>query len=204
MELDELKSAWTQYDKKLTENLKFNEELFRKLNLDKSKREMNTPLNYEILSVIVSVFFLIFITSLTIKFGKETKYLISGLVTNITMLCLLIFAIRKVKLLSNIDYYNSPVVELQKSLSKFKKSYLIFKKSELFIFPVFAIAAIPILAKRRNLDILSHTEVYIITVISILVIGIPILMWIYKHWYEKKIKNTSDFLIELNKFEREE
>jgi hypothetical protein len=30
MELDELKFVWAQYDKKLTENLKFNEELLKK------------------------------------------------------------------------------------------------------------------------------------------------------------------------------
>ena len=62
MELDDLKGAWAQYDKKLSANLKFNEELFKKLNLDKSRREMSGPLNYEIGSVVISGVFFILIT----------------------------------------------------------------------------------------------------------------------------------------------
>lgn len=205
MELDELKGVWAQYDKKLTENLRFNEELFIKMNLDKSKREMNGPYNYEIASVIVMGIFLIFILSFTFQYGHEIKYLISGLITSFTLICLLVFAMLKVKNLSNFDYYNSPVIKLQKSLLKFRQIYLKFKKYELYIFPVLAIAAIPILVKgMANIDILSNPEIYIIAVICALVLGIPKAMWIYKHWYEKKIKNTSDFLAELNRFEKEE
>jgi len=205
MELDELKGVWAQYDKKLTENLRFNEELFIKMNLDKSKREMNGPYNYEIASVIVMGIFLIFILSFTFQYGHEIKYLISGLITSFTLICLLVFAMLKVKNLSNFDYYNSPVIKLQKSLLKFRQIYLKFKKYELYIFPVLAIAAIPILVKgMANIDILSNPEIYIIAVIGALVLGIPKAMWIYKHWYEKKIKNTSDFLAELNRFEKEE
>jgi len=56
MELDELKKAWIQYDKKLSENLKINQELLKKITLGKSKHEMKLPKNYEIASVVIGGF----------------------------------------------------------------------------------------------------------------------------------------------------
>jgi len=41
MELDILKEAWTTHNKKLDQNLKLNETLLRRLNLDNAKKEMN-------------------------------------------------------------------------------------------------------------------------------------------------------------------
>jgi len=61
MELDDLKNIWAQYDKKLSDNLKLNEDLLRRMNLDKSKQEMQKPLNYKIASVILNLFFLLFL-----------------------------------------------------------------------------------------------------------------------------------------------
>ena len=40
MELDELKIAWTQIDKRLSDNLKLNEDLLEKITLGKSKMKM--------------------------------------------------------------------------------------------------------------------------------------------------------------------
>jgi len=205
MELDDLKGAWAQYDKKLTENLKFNEELFKKLNLDKSRREMSAPLGYEIGSVAISGIALIFVTSWTIQFGNETIYLLSGILSILSFITMLGFAIVKVKLLSNIDYYNVSVVELQKSLCKFKDKYFKLKRFEIILFPFYMVFLMPICAKGlRNFDLISHPTRFVIAVILSIGIGFPVALWIYKHLYEKNIKNATDFLNELTRFEEEE
>jgi len=205
MELDDFKGAWAQYDKKLTENLKFNEVLFKKLNLDKSKREMTTPLNYEIFSVVVGGIFLLFIISSTYRFAGDTILLISGILTSLLCLVAFVFTIQKLNLLSKIDYYNSSVIDLQKVLAIVKKKHLQYKRGEIFLFPIFVLVVIPIVAQGlRNLDIMANPELYIIAMIGSLGLGYPILIWVYKNWYEKKLKNTNDLLQELNKFEREE
>ena len=54
MELDDIKNTWASYDEKLNKSLKLNEELLRKLNLDKSKREMKGPFYYETTSLIMT------------------------------------------------------------------------------------------------------------------------------------------------------
>lgn len=204
MELDDFKAAWAQYDEKLTENLKFNEELLKNMNLDKSNREFNKLLTYEIVSVVLVGLFLVYISAATIKFASEIKFLMSGIVSIISLLPLLLFAIIKTNMLSKIDYYNASVVDLQKSINLFNQKYLVFRKLELFIFPLYVISTAPILAKAaRNFDFFVHIERYGVGVFLALVIGYPLLFWIYKNWYDKKIQHTKRFLEEINKFEKE-
>jgi len=204
MELDDLKTTWAQYDKKLTENLKFNEELLRKMNLEKSKKEMNAPLTYEIISLATGIIFLLYIVSATIRFSTELKFLLPGLITSFTFIIYLYFSFTKIRLLSNIDFYYSPIIELQKSVNIFKQKYLQFKKYELYVFPVFAISVSPILAKAmRNFDLFAHPYRYIIAIVLSLILYYPLAIWFYKNLFEKRIRNTTTFLEELIRFEKE-
>ena len=117
---------------------------------------------------------------------------------------MLISAIQKVRLLSNIDYYRSPVIELQKALYQFKDKYFKLKKYELILFPFYVLVIIPIAAKGMgSFDVLYAPTRYLIAVALAIGIGMPATVWIYKHLYEKKIKNASDFLNELSRFEEE-
>ena len=205
MELEELKSAWAQYDKKLTLNLKLNEELLRKMNLEKSKKEMNAPLFNEIISVVVGVIFLLFIASASIRYSYELKFLLPGIITSIIIAIWVYNSISKIRLLTNIDYYDSPIVELQKSINTFNQKYQKYKKFEIYSIPVFILSAIPILGiALRNFDIYEHPIRFIVAIVLSLILGIPGQIWIYKNLYEKKISNTTKFLDELSKFELEE
>jgi hypothetical protein len=205
MELDDLKAAWAQYDKKLTENLKFNEDLLRGMNLEKSKKEMNAPLTYEIFSVTTGAIFLIYIISSTIRYSSELKFLSPGLIASLTLIIYLYLSFVKIRLLSNIDFYYSSVIELQKSVNIFKQKYLRFKKYELFVFPVFAISVSPILLKAlRNLDLYAHPYRYIIAIFLSLILYYPLAIWFYKNLFDKKVRNTTFFLKELIQFEKNE
>jgi hypothetical protein len=205
MELEELKSAWAQYDKKLTQNLKLNEELLRKINLEKSKKEMNTPLFYEIISVVAGVIFILFIASATIKYSYELKFLLPGIITSIIVAMWVYNSVSKISLLTNVDYYYSPIVELQKSINTFKLRYQKYKKFELYSIPAFTIAAFPILGiALRNFDIYEYPIRFIVGIVVTLILGYPGQIWLYKNLYDKKIKNVTNFLEELSKFEQEE
>lgn len=204
MELDDLKRAWEQYDKKLSENLKFNEALFRKLNLDKSRREMRAPLNFELVNAVMAGVFILFACSWTIQFGHERIYLISGVLSILSLITMLGFALVKIKRLTRIDYYNAPVIELQKSLLRFKESYFRLKRIEILLFPFYVVILLPLFAKGlRNVDFLADPTRFVIAIALAVGIGLPIALWIYKYLYERKIKNTTQFLAELNRFEEE-
>jgi len=205
MELEELKSAWAQYDKKLTHNLKLNEELLRKINLEKSRKEMNTPLTYEIISFITGVIFFLYITSATIIHSNELKFFIPGIISSLMTIALICLSGLKIRLLSDIDYYYSPIIELQRSINLFKHKYLKYKKYEFYIFPTFAISTIPILGiALRRFDIYEHQTRFIIGIILSLILGYSLANWGYKNLFDKKVRNTTMFLNELSRFEEEE
>ena len=75
MELEDLKNNWEDYNKKLSENLKLNEAIFRKFNLDKSQREMNTPKSFELINIIVGIIFILIGIKYSFVLAYDIKFL---------------------------------------------------------------------------------------------------------------------------------
>lgn len=204
MELDELKATWAQYDKKLSQNLKFNEELLRKMNLEKSRKELQKPLIYEISGVFISFIMVVYITAVSFRFIDEPKFAIPGFIATFVSLAYLVFAIMKINKFMSIDYYNSSVLKLQKEVTILNKLVLSLRKYELILFPLLVIPLLPILFKViHNIDIYANLRLLIIEIVLMLGIGYPLLFWVNKHLYDKKFKNTEQFLKEIEEFEAE-
>lgn len=204
MELDELKAAWAQYDKKLSVILNLNQELLKKRVLDKSIGEMKTPLTYEIGTAIITCILFLFLGVSTYKFASEMKFLIPGLVASLLTLSGLISSVKKVNILSKIDYYNSSVVELQKSINRIKQNGILSRKVEYYLFPLYVFSFAPIFVKAvYNIDIYDKSQIFFIGGILAMIIYYPLAIWYYRIGYDKKLKNTSEFLNELNRFEKE-
>lgn len=205
MELDDLKQAWSQYDTKLTENLKTNRELLKNMNLDRAKSAMDTPKNYEFFNVIIGFIVLVFIAKSTVEYASDIRLLISGLFSLIWLALTFYFSVVRLKCIMNLDFFNQTIINTQNQLNTFKRKYLCFKKIEMYTFPIFIIVFPPIIGKAlRGFDILSHPMRYSIAVIIGLVFAYPIMIWIYKNWYDKKLNATNQFLTELKKFKEEE
>ena len=206
METEEIKKIWAQYDKKLSENTRFNEQLLRDMKLEQSKNEMKTPLINEFFNLSVYFVATLYLVMSTIKYSNEIKFLIPGILASIFSLLLFGFSIHRFKLMTEIEYYNTPVLELQRSILRFKEKFLLYKKIEFIIFPLSLIPLWIILFKAvRNIDIYTNIlPSLIISAILGLILGYICMIWIYKHWYEKKIKNTMNFLEDIKKFEEKE
>jgi hypothetical protein len=209
MELEEFKSTWAKIDKRLSDNLKLNEDLLEKITLSKSKEEMKEILNNEILGVVIISFLLLLFGVVTCGFVSEIKFFIPGVFLSLFSLMELIMSITKVNYLTKIDYFNSPVVELQKAINKFKRKTMLFRNIEFNLFPLFVISFIPIFNKTvLNFDMFKNIFPNIIGIVVGIIVGLaiyyPLAIWIYKIAYENKIKNATDFMKELNKFEKEE
>ena len=204
MELDDLKNAWTQYDKKLAESLKFNEDLLRKLNLNNSKKELQKPLIYELIGVAVIFILIVYVVVSSIRFIDEPKYCVPGFISAIIGMAFLMFAIIKANRFLSIDYYGSSVVKLQKDIAILNRLVLRLRKYELALFPLLILPILPLLFKAiHNIDIYHNIKLFTIEIILILGIGFPLTFWINKHLYDKKFKNTERFLQEIDKFESE-
>ncbi|MFV0590130.1 MAG: hypothetical protein ACK5M7_01980 [Draconibacterium sp.] len=204
MELEELKQAWLEYDNKLSSGLKTNHLLLRKMNLNHAKAAMATPLYYELFSFVIVFALLIGTVSSTIRFASSTKLLISGGLTILWLIVSLVLTARKIKGLSNLNFYNASVLEIQKQLALVQKRYQWYKKFEFYTFPVFAVVAIPVGVKAvHGFDIFEYPWQYVIGVTLALAIGYPLAIWIYKNWYDKKLQDTNEVLTELDQFEQE-
>ncbi len=205
MELDELKSAWTQYDKKLTENLKLNEELIRKMNLNHSKKEMQKPLFSELLNLTTMFICVVYFTASSIRFINEPKFCIPGFIIVALCLVIVVFSVIKTNRILNIDYYGTSLIELQKDISNLKKLILILRKYEFYSILIFLIVIFPISFKSiLNIDIYQNIKLYAIEVIMASCISFPLTIWINKYLYDKKIENVEKLLDDLNRFEKEE
>jgi hypothetical protein len=204
-----LKITWSQIDKKLSDNLKLNVDLLEKMTLGKSKMEMKEILNNEILGIVIISLFLLLFGIVTCIYASEMKFFIPAGILSLFFLMELIMSINKVNDLTKIDYFNSPIIELQKALNKFKQKTMLFRKIEYCSIPLFVISFIPIFnITVLNIDMFKNTLPNIVGIIVGIIVGLviyyPLAIWIYKIGYDDKIKGASDFLKELNKFEKEE
>ena len=205
MELDDLKKSWTEYDKKLSDNLKFNEELLRKMNLNSSRRELQKPLLYEFGNVLILFSLIIYSISTSIKLFEEPKYLIPGIILGLIALAGLVFTIIKVNQFLSIDYYGSPIVKLQKDIASLKNTILKYRQIELIMLPILIALLLPLVFKTiHGIDLYQKFKLFSVEIIIILAISIPVTIWINKNLYDKKFTNVTRLLTELDKFEKEE
>jgi MFS family permease len=205
MELDDLKRSWEQYDQKLTENLRLNQEILRRSNLDRSRREMSGILTF--IGVNLGIAFLTapWILRWTLMYHREPIYLICGCVSILFLLASLISMLKEMSMLRRIDYYNSPVVEIQKQLLAFRYFVNMEKKIGLLLVPIL-LWALYILGMKgiHKVDMLDHFRMLIINGVIMMAIVYPLALWFYRNFYDKKVKAAQRHLAELREFEKEE
>lgn len=202
MELDDIKNIWTQYDKKLTRNLRLNEELLKKINVSNSKLELQKPLMAEITGL-VSVFVLILLfIALSIRFIDELRYSVPGFLSVIVASVYFVFALLKTNRFLNIEYYGTSVTKLQKDIASLNQMVLRLRKYELMMSPLILISFPLILKAIHNRDVYSNPRFWIASVL-IFAIGIPATLWINKYLYDKKFQNAANLLKEIEDFESE-
>lgn len=205
MELDELKQIWSQYDRKLNENLKLNEDLLRNMNLDRTKQELQKPFIYELISVAIILLIIVFVAGFSIRLIKEIQFSLTGFGSVLLGIIYLIFSIMKANRFAKIDYYNSSIVKLQKDLLQLKTFILRLRKIEVILLPFLIILILPILFKAvHNINVFENIVPLIIKVCIILGISYPVGLWINKNLYDRKLRDVEMFLKEIDHFEKEE
>lgn len=204
MELDDLKTAWKEYDNKLSHSLKLNEELLRKLNLNKSHEEMKRPLQYEIAGVCINFLALVYMISTSFKYIDLLKFSIPGFFGVIFLTIYTLLAILKVSKLSRVNYFSEPISELQRKIFSLKSLVLNYRKLELYLITPLVATMLPILfIDLYQIDIYVEKHWFFIELIAIVGIVFPLTFWLNKVIYDKRMKNTEDFLSEIAEFTKE-
>lgn len=205
MDLQDLKTTWRTYDQQLNQNLRFNETVLRRLHLDRSKKEMNTPLSYEAISSTILFVSIVLMVTCIYNFGQDFYLLLSGLGTLLLLGLWLALSFWKIYRITQINYFNNSIVAVQKDLLSMKKAYMISRRIEIGTGPLLFVVAFPILVKAlRNLDFLENPKMFLTFVIIGSVVSLFSFVTGYWFYYDRKLKNASRYLSEIAEFEAEE
>jgi nitrate reductase NapE component len=203
MELDELKDLWAEQDKRLEANLKLNEDLLRKINLDRSRGELQKPLVYEIASSAMLIVLSVVIGAFTFRGDMDIWLFLSGVVSLVLCLVYLGFSLLKIASFNKVDCYHLNVVELQLRVEKLKVDILKYRKLEFILMPFFVFALIPILSLMLvGVNVFQKLDSLLVPFIVGLVVSVPVVIYINRNLYDKKLDNTRRFLKEIEELEK--
>lgn len=207
MDLDDLKQSWEKQDEKLNESLKLNKYLLKQLKFDKTKKEFKSIQLLEILSVIICS---VGIPLGIYKFITSDIFFIKGTCISLTVILaiLLYAALKKLSLLKNLKQNNESVINFQKDLVQFEKSYLFFKKLDFILLPIayivgFIFGHFSHESHAKKAFEYNSEKTLIIVLVSFIAIGLCYVFtyYYYKYLYDKRIKNAKSILKELEEFQ---
>lgn len=204
MELENLKNKWEQFDAKLTENLKINEKLLKRLNYSNSKNEMQKLLLTEQLNIAGLFIAFIFFTAYSTRLLNELQYSVPGLFGSLLLLVSITFSVMKVSKLLRLNYFDSSILDLQSKLAKIKVLVLRLRRIEYLMIPLVMFSLLPItFISVADTDIYEHIDKLWLQILLIFgfTITFILVILINKNMYDRKMQNAEDFLKEIAHFE---
>src|SRR5215217_1920826 len=202
MELSEIEDLWTDHGKQLEKSLRLNETLLRRLNLDKAVDQFR-----EVLSVSVfgrNMAFVYFLTSAGLAFfmRSELQFSIALLFGGLCMLGSFIYHLKNTRKFTQMNVYETPVLELQKAINEFKISSISAGKYDFGIVMVWLVTIIPAMQKLiANHDIYEnplHAGLYFLLVILAIFLIYPLNLQTYRRMYGEKLSKAEGLLNEIS------
>ena len=205
MELDELKSLWQNHDNQLENHLTVNAQILRQLKLNRAGNEFRRLMNFEIVSVIGEFLALAVIARLVIPYSQMPLYAALGYISGALMMMYLFFSMLRLAGFSKLCSYDESVVKVQKELASQKRQVLRFRRIELFTLPVCFITCIPFLSEvLYGFEMLQYPGRYAAGVAVSCMIAIPLTVWIYRVFYDRRIASAEAMLRSIADFEEPE
>jgi len=205
MELEDLKSAWAQYDKKLSKHLNINVELLKSINFEKYNCALRKPLNLELLNMFIQAIAISFVTVFSIRLSNEIPYFVLGLIGAFVCTISLVFSAVKVTRLNKLFYNHLSITNYQKNLTELRILIMRFRKIEYVIAAIIGITLFPLFIKANSgIDLLGNLTVLIPAIFFALGFGYAIGIWLNVFYYDKALKDAGKFLGIIDKFGKEE
>ncbi|MBI9064585.1 MAG: hypothetical protein JEZ14_21550 [Marinilabiliaceae bacterium] len=206
MESNDIQELWAKYNEKLDQHLKFNSNLLRKINLDKSKKEFNKSFSYEIINLSIAIIIVIITGGRSFQYLDNMPIYLSFILSALLGITYSTLSIIKIQKFSKINFYsNASIINYQKQLADLRKTVLKYKKIELFLMPLLLITLLPVASMlAHNVNIFNDLTRFITTYIICLIICYPAALWLYKQLYENKLQNIMTFLDEIAEYEKSE
>lgn len=223
MELEELKSMWGEYDKKLDKSLQLNMQLLRKLNFDKARFRMRWLFVIRISNICWLLFVVWYLMGFALKYLNQPRFSITAILMIAMVAIRLVYEYRQIAIMVQLQQKSSDaaIAPMQKNIEKLKTMIVGSVKWALFLIPFYPVLMILIGKIFLNVDFFSpHLKAYLIANIIFGLVLLPVFIWITVQLSKKEIKpvlikrllpgsgwfladDAGGFLKEIEKFEQE-
>lgn len=203
--MNEMENLWQQLDNKLDRSLTLNESLLTELNLDKMKRALGAPLRSELLTILGTAIFVIYLAALSVIFMGQLKLSIPGLAASVSAMALIVLATRRVSLMHKLRAADLPVLEMQNALhqlSQYRNRFLWF---ELGLGFVAVVGMWPlVLYTGFDLDIYAHNKAILLIILLVIgLISIPVVRH-YERSYRQGLSQANALLVDIQQLRSKE
>lgn len=204
MELQELKSIWNQYDKKIDKEIKMDFQSFKKISLEKTQSGLT---HLKIGAVIELVFnFICFwpVVRYSQHHISELKFVWPAIMLAILIALGMAWNIYSLVFLSNFNY-KAPIAATQKKLANFNYWNLYRQMQIMYVLIPLSWGGMLIVFCKAilQIDIYTHPWFLIMNVVASILI-VPPLIWFMKKLPDKKMEEALAFLESIKKFEQED
>lgn len=218
MEAGELKQLMEAYDKKLDEKLNLNTTSLKNMNLDKTKKEIQSIFVYRTIEIVIFGLLALFIGSYIVDHWNTTHLVISGIIIHIFTLIALAGSIGQVVFLKQIDY-SKPIVGIRKKIEFVNAHQLLFVKLMFLSAPIWWAYVVVASNQFLNIDLYTHMDADFVLKYLMLnsLLIIPLALFLNKlsyknihiNWVRKTLQfftgnktiKALDFLNEIEEFE---
>lgn len=203
MEIKEMENIWREENERLKSRLYVNEQMLRKIHIDKSVDSFKTLYNTSVMGRNMALFYAAISLVLAFIFADEYKFSIPLVIGAAGMITSFIqhLALKRPK-----DYLQATIIELQKSIQQFRIHTMKHKYYDFLFVALWVLTLAPLYFKwHSGLDIYENFDdlaVASIRVGIILAVVFVLTFFIYRS-YDKKLRQSIVVLKELEEFESE-
>ena len=151
MELDELKQAWTEYDKKLDASLRINTQMMRTSVLGRAETAMRRLSVLLVVELALLIGIAVWLGSFIWQYTADPRFLAPAVTLDACVIALMIACIRQIAAIAQVDY-GAPVVAIQKRLESLKVERIRATKWTLLLAPL-AWTPLSIVSLRSLFDV---------------------------------------------------
>ena len=202
MELNELKEIWQNEQKKLLTRLEINEKRVDEITVHNSKNKLEKYMNISIIGRNLALVYFIISIWFASKVLSDLIYSLPAILGGLAIL----FSFFQHISLKKANYSSMNIVELQKSIEKFRIHTLKHSKFDKGIVALWLLTLSPIYLKLFfSISIFSNQNHFILFILIIVALGILVKIFpfdIYKKW-DLELSEAETKLNEIKEFEIE-
>lgn len=221
MELDDLKTLWAAHDEKLDRSLRLNERLLRETLLGRARPALSRYVRWAAAGLAVDAVLVVLLGSFMVQHVAEPLYLAAALVLLAFVVGMAVLGVLRLELMGRIDYGGS-VTEIQRTLANVARVEYRTMKWVLLSSILIWVPGLLVLVKGLfGVDLFQHVSAaWIASNLALGAAAIVVGQWlartyverpgvapwarrIMEHASDRKLREVTESLTELSRFERE-